>query len=601
MDYLKQIRNFSIIAHIDHGKSTLADRMLEMTGTVSDRTMRKQFLDRLEVERERGITVKAQPITMIYKSESDIEYSLNLIDTPGHVDFSYEVSRSLEACEGALLLVDATQGIEAQTLSNLYLAMELELEVIPVINKIDMDTARIDEVREQIKSILGFTDDQIILTSAVTGEGVRVVLEEIINKIPPPRVKYDQLRALIFDSTYNLYKGVMMYVRVMDGEMRIGEEVKFFSNNLKYEIMELGYFGEDIIKTERLRAGEVGFVLAGVKDIKNIKIGDTLTKAEDPTSNPLPGFKEMKPRVYCGIFPSDNNDFENLRDSIDKIELNDSSLKFMPEESIALGPGFRCGFLGNLHLEITQERLEQEFELNIIVTSPNVEYIVYKKDGDVLEVNNPAKLPEVGDIDHIEEPFINATIITMSDFIGGIMKLCEDKRGKFIDMDYITPERVLIHYRLPLSEVIVDFFNKLKSATRGYGSMDYEDIFYETSDLVKVDILVNAKAIDSLSFITHRDQAYRKGLNLINKLKKIIKRQLFEVVLQAAIGSRVIAKARIAPLRKNVTAKCYGGDITRKRKLLEKQRQGKKRMKMVGMVEIPQEAFMAVLSLDSGD
>ncbi len=594
---LDKIRNFSIIAHIDHGKSTLADRMLEITGTVSVRGMRHQFLDKLEIERERGITIKAQPIRMKYKSKAGSDYILNLIDTPGHVDFSYEVSRSLAACEGAVLLVDATQGVEAQTISNLYLAMELDLTVIPVINKIDMANARIDEVRESICKILGFGPEEILLSSAVKGTGIPEILENIVKNIPPPLDAEPNSKALIFDSTYNTYKGVMMYVKMVSGSISMGEKIRFMSNQMEYEVIELGYFGEKLNETDILYPGEVGYILAGVKNIKDVKIGDTVTSISSPAVKPLPGFKEMKPLVFCGIYPIENEDFEDLRDSIDKIQLNDASLKFIPEESVALGPGFRCGFLGNLHMEITQERLEKEFNLSIIATSPNVEYLVHLNNGGLLELENPSKFPNPADIDYIEEPYIKAIIVTMSDYIGGIMKICEDKRGEFIEMEYITQERVAIHYKLPLNEVIIDFNDKLKSVTKGYGSLDYDEIFFKQADLVKVDILVNSKPVDSLSFITHKDKAYSKGLDLIARLRKIIKKQLFEVVLQAAISSRIIARASISPMRKNVTAKCYGGDITRKRKLLEKQKEGKKRMKMVGLVELPQEAFMAVLKL----
>ena len=460
-DYRNKIRNFSIIAHIDHGKSTLADRMLEITGTVSSRGMRKQFLDKLEVERERGITIKAQPIRMEYTAEDGIKYFFNLIDTPGHVDFTYEVSRSLAACEGAILLIDATQGIEAQTLSNLHLAMDLDLKVIPVINKIDMSNARVDEVRNDINSILGFTPEEVHLTSATKGTGVKALLELIIRKLPFPGDTGDKLKALIFDSTYNSFKGVMMYVKVITGEMHLGDSMKFMSNDLDYEIIELGYFGEKLIIKDSLTTGEVGYVLAGVKNIKDIKIGDTITLKDNPAIRPLSGFKEMKPLVFCGLYPSVNKDFEHLRSSIEKIQLNDASLKYIPEDSVALGPGFRCGFLGNLHMEITQERLEQEFNLNIIATSPNVRYLIHHNNGETLEVENPVAMPVSGDIEYVEEPFIRATIITMSDFIGGIMKLCEDKRGEFIEMEYISTKRVIIHYNLPLNEVIVDFFSKL--------------------------------------------------------------------------------------------------------------------------------------------
>lgn len=596
---VNNIRNFCIIAHIDHGKSTLADRLLEKTGTIEKRNMIKQVLDDMELEQERGITIKLHAIQMLHKTQTGDEYILNLIDTPGHVDFTYEVSRSLAACEGALLVVDATQGIEAQTISNLYLAIDQGLEIIPVLNKIDLQSAMVDEVKDQIVELIGGKKEDILAVSAKAGTGIDEVLEAIVNRIPPPKVYDDKpLRALIFDSIFDIYRGVVVYLRVFEGQIKEDDKIQFFANGKIFEAEELGHLKMSRQRTGLLKSGDVGYLIANVKDVNDSKVGDTITSAEKPAPEPLPGYKEVKPMVFSGIYPTQANEFENLRDSLSKLKLNDAALSFEPETSVALGFGFRCGFLGLLHLEIVQERLEREYDLSIITTVPNVEYRVYQTDGEVVLVDNPAMMPNAVKIDYIEEPFISAQIITPTDFIGNIMKLAQDRRGIYKTTNYIDTKRVDLHFEFPLAEIIFDFYDKLKSLTKGYASFDYEIIDYRQSDLVKLDIMLNGDPVDALSTIIHEDNAYYWGRKLCEKLRKLIPRQMFEVAIQAAIGSKVIARETISALRKNVLAKCYGGDITRKRKLLEKQKEGKKRMKQVGSVEIPQEAFLAVLSIE---
>lgn len=593
------IRNFCIIAHIDHGKSTLADRLLEMTHTIETRHMIKQVLDDMDLEQERGITIKLHAIQMKYQANDGHLYTLNLIDTPGHVDFTYEVSRSLAACEGALLVVDATQGIEAQTISNLYLAIDQGLQIIPVINKIDLQSAMVDEVKHQIVELLGCKAEEILCVSAKVGTGIESVLEAIIKRIPPPKGNDESpLRALIFDSKFDIYRGVVVYLRVFDGVLKEGDKIKLFSNEKQFEAEEVGILKMERQRTGILQSGDVGYLIANIKDVNDSKVGDTVTNADKPAEAPLPGYKEIKPMVFSGIYPTQANDFENLRDSLAKLKLNDAALQFEPETSIALGFGFRCGFLGLLHLEIVQERLEREYNLSIITTVPNVEYKVYTTKGECVIVDNPALMPEQVKIERIEEPFISAQIITPTEFIGNVMKLAQERRGIYKTTDYIDSKRVDLHFEFPLAEIIFDFYDKLKSLTKGYASFDYEFIEYRPSDLVKLDILLNGEPVDALSTIIHRDNAYYWGRKLCEKLRKLIPRHMFEVAIQAAIGSKVIARETISALRKNVLAKCYGGDITRKRKLLEKQKEGKKRMKQVGQVEIPQEAFLAVLSIE---
>ncbi len=593
------IRNFCIIAHIDHGKSTLADRLLEKTGTIEKRNMIKQVLDDMELEQERGITIKLHAIQMIYKSQLGEEYILNLIDTPGHVDFTYEVSRSLAACEGALLVVDATQGIEAQTISNLYLAIDQGLEIIPVINKIDLQSAMVDEVKDQILELIGGKKEDILAVSAKAGIGIDEVLEAIVKKIPPPKIEEEKpLRALIFDSIFDIYRGVVVYLRIFEGILKEKDKIQFFANGKIFEAEELGHLKMSRQRTGILKSGDVGYLIANVKDVNDSKVGDTITSADNPASEPLPGYKEVKPMVFSGIYPTQANEFENLRDSLAKLKLNDAALSFEPETSVALGFGFRCGFLGLLHLEIVQERLEREYDLSIITTVPNVEYKVFQTNGEVILVDNPAMMPDAVKIDFIEEPYISAQIITPTEFIGNIMKLSQDRRGIYKTTNYIDTKRVDLHFEFPLAEIIFDFYDKLKSLTKGYASFDYEIIDYRKSELVKLDIMLNGDPVDALSTIIHKDNAYFWGRKLCEKLRKLIPRQMFEVAIQAAIGSKVIARETISAMRKNVTAKCYGGDITRKRKLLEKQKEGKKRMKQVGSVEIPQEAFLAVLSIE---
>jgi GTP-binding protein LepA len=593
------IRNFCIIAHIDHGKSTLADRLLQKTGTLKISAQDKQVLDDMELEQERGITIKLHAIQMKYLSKENKEYTLNLIDTPGHVDFTYEVSRSLAACEGALLIVDATQGIEAQTISNLYLAMENNLEIIPVINKIDLQSAMIEEVKDQIIELVGGNRDDIIAASAKADIGTDEILEAIVKRIPPAKQDNEKpLRALIFDSKFDIYRGVVIYVRIFEGELNEGDQIQLYSNKKKYIAEEVGVLRMDRIRTKTLRSGEVGYIIAGIKDVNESRVGDTVIDPSFPETEPWPGYKDVKPMVFSGIYPANSEDFETLRDSLSKLKLNDSALSFEPETSVALGFGFRCGFLGMLHMEIVQERLEREYNLNIVTTVPNVEYKVYKTNGEVIVVDNPSLMPEQVNIDYIEEPYISSHIITPSDYIGGLMKLANDRRGVYKTTHYIDTKRVDLSFEFPLSEIIFDFYDKLKSISRGYASFDYELIDYRKSELVKLDILLNGEPVDALSSIVHKSKSFDWGRRLCAKLRGLIPRQMFEVAIQAAIGAKIIARETISALRKNVIAKCYGGDISRKRKLLEKQKEGKKRMKQVGSVEIPQEAFLAVLSLD---
>ncbi|MBE3092081.1 MAG: elongation factor 4 [Chloroflexi bacterium] len=596
----KIIRNFSIIAHIDHGKSTLADRILEITETVSRREMLDQFLDDMELERERGITIKAHAVRVLYNSKSDgRQYIFNLIDTPGHVDFSYEVSRSLAACEGAILVVDATQGIQAQTLANVYLAVNNNLEIIPVINKIDLKSARIDEVTMELGSVLGVKEEKILKVSAKTGYGIEEILERIVTDIPHPDGDPEgPLQALIFDSHYDSYRGIVVLIRVVNGSINKGTKIKFMVENLTSEVEEVGIFGPDMIEKEILTAGEVGYIITGIKEVGNIMVGDTITALKNPAEKSLLGYKKPKPMVYSGLFPIEGGDYENLRDALGKLSLNDSSLDFVPEVSSALGFGFRCGFLGLLHMEIVKERLEREYGSKILTSAPNVAYRITKSDNSVIEVKRPSDFPAQEKILKIEEPYVEATIITPKDYIGDIMKLANQKRGNFKNMQYISPERVEIKYAIPLSEIIVDFFNLLKSITSGFASLDYELLEYRFSDLVKLDILVAGEKVDELSIIIHKEKAYQIGREIAQRLRKLIPRQNFEVSIQAAIGKRVIAKEKIAPYRKDVTAGLYGGDITRKRKVLEKQKSGKKKMKKIGKVEIPQEAFMSFYKLD---
>jgi GTP-binding protein LepA len=595
----ERIRNFCIIAHIDHGKSTLADRLLQQTHTVSEREMVDQILDQMDLERERGITIKLQAVRLEYAAKDGKTYTLNLIDTPGHVDFSYEVSRSLAACEGALLVIDASQGIEAQTLANLYMALDNDLEIIPVINKIDLPNAEVERVLGELEDTIGFTRDQVILASAKTGQGVEEILEAVVERIPPPRGNLEEpLKALIFDSHYDVYRGAVAYIRVVDGVVKVGDGITMMSSGREFEVTQLGVFRPHMVSVEELGAGEVGCLLASLKDVKDTRVGDTITHTRRPAAEPLPGYRAARPMVYAGLYPVNNEDFEALRTALEKLQLNDAALSFEPETSAALGFGFRCGFLGLLHMEIVQERLERQFDLNLITTAPNVVYRVTTTDGETLVVDNPAAFPSQGSITAIEEPYVDATIIVPSDFAGPVMELCQDRRGTFQTMEYITPERMVIRYSLPLSEILLDFFDRLKSRTRGYASLDYEFRGYQESDLVKLDVLLNGKPVDALSCIVHRSRAQKRGRQLAEKLKEVIPRQLFEVPIQAAIGGKIIARETVRALRKDVLAKCYGGDVTRKRKLLEKQREGKRRMKQFGDVEVPQEAFMAILQVD---
>ncbi len=596
----KFIRNFSIIAHIDHGKSTLADRILERTGAVSEREMEDQILDNMDLERERGITIKAHAVRLEYKAKDGNTYILNLIDTPGHVDFSYEVSRSLSACEGALLVVDASQGVEAQTLANAYLAIEHNLELIPVLNKIDLPSADPERIKGQIETIIGLDASQAILTSAKTGQGVDEVLEAVISKIPPPKGDPQApLKALIFDSWYDSYRGVIVLFRIIEGTIRKGMKIKFFNTGREYLVESLGVNRLRPIPVDELSVGEVGFLTASIKTVADVQIGDTITEAARPTAEPFPGFQKIKPMVFAGLYPTDSAQYEDLRDAMEKLRLNDASFFYEPESSAALGFGFRCGFLGLLHMEIVQERLEREFNLDLITTAPNVRYRVTTTKGDVLEIDSPAQMPDAGKILKIEEPYIEATILTNDEYIGGILSLLEEKRGIQKKFEYVAEGRVMLVYELPLNEIVLDFYDRLKSVSRGYASFDYHFIGYKEGDLVKLDILVSGDPVDALSVILHRSNAYTKGRALVAKMKELIPRQLFDVPIQAAIGNRVIARETIKAMGKNVLAKCYGGDVTRKRKLLEKQKEGKKRMKKIGRVEIPQEAFLAVLKVQN--
>ncbi len=596
----QNIRNFSIIAHIDHGKSTLADRLLEHTGTVAQRDMQAQVLDNMELERERGITIKARAVKLAYRAKDGQEYILNLIDTPGHVDFNYEVSRSLAACEGAVLVVDAAQGIEAQTLANTYLALEHDLELVPVINKIDLPSAQPEVVKQEIEDVIGIDASEAPLISAKNGINIEDVLEKIVQLVPPPHGDEDApLKALIFDSYYDAYKGVIVYMRVIDGVLKPGMRIKMMATGGEFDVVETGYLHPDgMVSAKEIRAGEVGFLAASIKNVADVRVGDTVTTAENGAAEPLPGYKEVKPMVFSGIYPADGARYDDLREALEKLQLNDASLTFEAETSVALGFGFRCGFLGLLHMEIIQERLEREYNLDIVTTAPSVEYKVIKTDGTLLDVSNPTNLPPAQEINYMEEPVVKASIMTPKDYVGSIMELCQERRGTYVNMTYLDETRVSLNYELPLNEIIYDFFDVLKSRTRGYASFDYEFNGYQRSDLCKLDILLNGEMVDALSFIVHKDRAYPRGRKMTEKLKDNIPRQLFEVPIQAAVGGKIIARETVRAMRKDVLAKCYGGDITRKKKLLEKQKEGKKRMRQVGSVEVPQEAFMSVLKLD---
>ena len=596
---MQHIRNFSIIAHIDHGKSTLADRLIQRLGGLSEREMDSQVLDSMDLERERGITIKAQTVRLDYRGEDGELYELNLIDTPGHVDFNYEVSRSLAACEGALLVVDAAQGVEAQTLANVYLALEHDLEIVPVINKIDLPSAEPARVKEEIEDSIGLDTSAAVLASAKTGIGIKEILDAVVAYIPPPEGDADApLRALIFDSYFDAYKGVIAHVRVKEGVIQKGMKLKLMATGKIFEVTDVGCFRPRPVDTGELRTGEVGFIAGALKDVRDVRVGDTVTGAERPAAEALPGYRGVTPMVFCGLYPEDSKDYDNLREALEKLQLNDAALVFEPETSIALGFGFRCGFLGLLHMDVIQERLEREYNLGLIMTAPSVVYHVYRTDGTMREVSNPADLPPATEIEHIEEPCVKATVIVPKDYVGAVMEISQEKRGVFQTMDYLDATRVMVLYHIPLNEILYDYFDRLKSATRGYASLDYELIDYQTSNLVKLDILLNGDPVDALSTIVHRDRAAARGRQLATKLKEIIPQQMFEIPIQAAIGSKIIARENVRARRKDVLAKCYGGDITRKRKLLEKQKEGKKRMKAVGSVELPQEAFMAVLKID---
>ena len=594
------IRNFCIIAHIDHGKSTLADRLIEETGSLTKREMQAQVLDSMDLERERGITIKAQSVRLLHTAKDGQEYTLNLIDTPGHVDFSYEVSRSLAACEGALLVVDAAQGVEAQTLANVYLALEHDLEIIPVINKIDLPSADPERVKREIEDVIGLDASDAILASAKSGIGIQDILEAIVEKIPAPPDHSDKpARALIFDSRFDSYKGAIAYVRVQEGSLKVKDTIRMMHSSKDFEVTELGVFTPHLLPVQELPCGSVGCVAASIKNVRDCRVGDTITKADNPAEEPLPGYRKAVSMVYCGLYPTDSKDYENLRDALEKLNLNDAALEYEAETSLALGFGFRCGFLGLLHMDVIQERLEREYNLSLITTAPSVNYKVYKTNGEVIEVDNPAKLPPPTEIDYVEEPYVKATTIVPKDYVGAIMELSQDKRGEYISMEYVDESRVSIVYHLPLGEIIYDYFDKLKSATKGYASLDYELIGYQQSPMVKMDILLNGDPVDALSIIVHKDRAQLRGRALAEKLKELIPRQNFEIPIQAAVGTKIVARETVKAWRKDVLAKCYGGDISRKRKLLEKQKEGKKRMKAVGSVEIPQEAFMAILKVEN--
>ncbi len=601
MDNRKQhIRNFSIIAHIDHGKSTLADRMIEMTGVLSKREMESQVLDNMEIEKERGITIKSQAVRMIYKAKDGQEYTFNLIDTPGHVDFNYEVSRSLAACDGAILVVDSSQGVEAQTLANVYLAIDNNLEILPVLNKVDLPNARIDEVKKEIEDIIGIPAEDAPCISAKTGLNVDEVLERIVTDLPAPEGDNNaKTKCLIFDSVYDNYKGALIYVRVIDGKIKVGDEIKLMATNKEFTVAEVGYFVPgSYMPTKELQAGEVGYIAASIKRLSDIHVGDTVTLKNNPSEEPLKGYKKVTPMVYCGLYPMDGSQYEALKEALEKLELNDAALQYEPETSAALGFGFRCGFLGLLHLEIIEERLDREFDLGLITTAPSVIYKVHKTDGEIIELYNPEDLPKSQEVSYIEEPYVTANILTPREYVGNIMELCQKRRGIYIDMKYLDENRVTLIYEMPLNEIIYDFFDNLKSKTKGYASLDYEFKEYRRSSLVKLDIYINGEIVDALSFIVHQDSAYDRGKKMVEKLKTVIPRKLFKIPIQAAVGGKIIARETISAMRKDVLAKCYGGDITRKKKLLEKQKRGKKKMREIGNVEIPQEAFLSVLKLD---
>ncbi|WEK53083.1 MAG: translation elongation factor 4 [Candidatus Cohnella colombiensis] len=593
------IRNFCIIAHIDHGKSTLADRILEYTGTLTNREMQAQVLDSMDLERERGITIKLTAVRLLYKADDGETYMLHLIDTPGHVDFTYEVSRSLAACEGAILVVDAAQGIEAQTLANVYLALDNNLEIVPVINKIDLPSAEPDRVKQEVEDTIGLDASDAVLASAKNGIGIKEILEQVVKIVPPPVGDRNKpLKALIFDSHYDAYKGVVCYIRVVEGTIRAGTRMKFMATGANFEVVEVGTFMPRGIVVDELGPGDVGFVSASIKNVKETRVGDTITDMKNPTTEPLPGYRSINPMVFCGMYPIDSTDYNDLRDALEKLELNDAALRYEPESSQALGFGYRCGFLGMLHMEIIQERIEREFNIPLITTAPSVIYRVTLTNGEVMEISNPADYPDSAKLDYVEEPYVKASIIVPNDYVGAIMELCQNKRGEFIDMQYLDTNRVTLKYNVPLAEIVYDFFDQLKSSTKGYASFDYELTGYRQSSLVKMDILLNAEKVDALSFIVHKDKAYSRGRVICEKLKDLIPRQMFEVPIQAAVGQKIVSRETIKAMRKNVLAKCYGGDISRKRKLLDKQKEGKKRMKQIGNVEVPQEAFMAVLRLD---
>lgn len=595
----RKIRNFSIIAHIDHGKSTLADRILEYTGALTSREMQEQVLDQMELERERGITIKLQAVRLTYKADDGEEYILNLIDTPGHVDFTYEVSRSLAACEGALLVVDAAQGIEAQTLANVYLALDNNLEILPVLNKIDLPSADPERVKQEIEDVIGLDTSETVHASAKAGIGIKEILEQVVRSVPAPQGNPDNpLKALIFDSHYDPYKGVIVYVRVVDGSIRAGSKIKMMATDKTFEVIEVGAFMPRMSIVNELNVGDVGFIVAGIKHVGDTRVGDTVTDAKNPTPEPMPGYRKINPMVYCGLYPIETSEYNDLREALEKLQLNDASLSFEPETSSALGFGFRCGFLGLLHMDVIQERIEREFNIPLITTAPSVIYRVQLTNGETIEIDNPSNYPEVGRIEHVEEPYVKAGIIVPNDYVGTVMELCQSKRGEYVNMEYLDTTRVTITYQIPLSEIVYDFFDQLKSSTKGYASFDYEISGYRQSNLVKMDILLNGEQVDALSFIVHRDRAYHRGRIICEKLRELIPRQMFEVPIQASVGTKVVARETVKAMRKNVLAKCYGGDISRKRKLLEKQKEGKKRMKQVGNVEVPQEAFMAVLKID---